>query len=572
MPSIISVLDKTFETTTENIAIDTSSTVDNALSVLKTNFFRLNHNINFAKKYLVEHTKESDFVGIGENLVILAENQLDPPSNNILQTFKYTFNNSSKINISFSVPSFNIYDMPPGVDIIDYIPNIETDCEYIDGDIIIFPGVPCALPEIAMCKKKLTKKILGKRINLGTIEYPCGIKQKTIGGIVLNKNDSSPDILFSFPGFKFKCQGNIVISGEMIIEITSDLPPDTFSDTLKSFDKDTYNSVTESGKKPITDSNAALRSIYLKKPDFVWLLNFAEWVKKNPLVTTKILDICITSIKISSTTSFKYFNASYGLESIFNINNLSYSENNYELLQGGRFISLSIGLSTAIQLKLMLGTYRIGQLFKDAAAAPEIADNFLGLISKMIISEKNTLQSGQRFRELSKALNYLNGLINSEYLNVTPFKIPNFVNMLKNVKNDVDLSLIFQVGLKNPPSCYMNAAVTFTFTQIFEFIKQYLADFIVDALLSSADAQLFLVNIEKEAIEFLIKPLKLPKSITSQIKQLNKKFDYARNLFKGYITIGIMESTSFLQKRINDELLNIPFRYPIKIPLFAYAV
>ena len=48
-----------------------------------------------------------------------------------------------------------------------------------------------------MCKKTLTKKVLGKRINLGTIDYPCGYKQKTIGSIVLNKNDNtSQKLLF----------------------------------------------------------------------------------------------------------------------------------------------------------------------------------------------------------------------------------------------------------------------------------------------------------------------------------------------------------------------------------------
>ena len=146
MPSIISVFNKTLDTTTQNIAIDTLSTVDDALNNIKKNFFIMNHNINFAKKYLLEQTKETDFVGIGEDLKILAEHQASQPSKNTLETFKYYFNSKTKINLSFSIPSFNIYDIPPGVDIIDYVPNVETDCDHIDGDIIIFPGLPCALP------------------------------------------------------------------------------------------------------------------------------------------------------------------------------------------------------------------------------------------------------------------------------------------------------------------------------------------------------------------------------------------------------------------------------------------
>jgi hypothetical protein len=565
MSPIISIFDKTLDTNIQNIAINTS-TLDNALSDIKKNFFRLNHNINFAKKYLLEHKQDiaDNIGGIGEELGTLAAYQLGllSPSGDSIKTFKFNFSNKSDINLSFSIPSFNIYDTPPGLDIIDYVPKFDSGCDYLDGDIIIFPGVPCALPEIAMCKKTLTKKILGKRINLGTIIYPCGYKQKTIGSIVLNKNESSPDILFSFPGFDFKCVGSINISGEITIEMTSGLPIDLFSKIFKGFDSATYNSITNFGKNPITDIATTLKSISVKNPSFQWFLKFAKYAITQTSPGISILNICITSIKISSTTSINYLSANYGSETLFNINNLSYSENNYELLKNGRYISISIDTTANIDFNIGLGSYQIGQLAKDA----EASSNLLGLIIKMITSEKNTSQTGIRFRELEVCLNFINKLLDSENESITPFKIPSFITMLKNVKTKVDLSLNLSISIIEPvPVVAFNASVIFTFAQIIEFIKQYLAEFVVDTLLSSADIQMFLINIESQAIEQLIKPAKLPDSITSQIHVLNKKFDYARNLFKGYITIGIMESTSFLQQFIPNK--NTNYTYNIEFPL-----
>lgn len=565
MSPIISIFDKTLDITTQNIDINTS-TLDNALSDIKKNFFRLNHNINFAKKYLLEHKQDiaDNIGGIGEELGTLAAYQLGllSPSGDPIKTFKFNFNNKTDINLSFSIPSFNIYDTPPGLDIIDYVPNFDSSCDYVDGDIVIFPGVPCALPEIAICKKTLTKKILGKRINLGTINYPCGYKQKTIGSIVLNKNESSPDILFNFPGFDFKCIGSFDISGEIIVEMSSGLPIDLFSKIFKGFDSDTYNSITNFDKNPITNIATTLKSISVKKPSFQWFLNFAKYAMSQTSLGIAILKICITSIKITSTTSLKYLTANYGSETLFNINNLSYSENNYELLKNGRYISASIDTTANIDFSIGLGSYQIGQLAKDAQSS----NNLLGLIIKMITLEKNTLQSGTRFKELENCLNFINKLLDSENNSTTPFKMPNFITMLKNVKTKVDLSLSLSISIIKPvPVVAFNASVNFTFAQIIEFIKQYLADFVVDALLSSADIQMFLINIESQALEQIIKPLKLPDSITSQVNVLNKKFDYARNLFKGYITIGIMESTSFLQQFIPNK--NTNYSYKIVFPL-----
>lgn len=567
MAPIISIFNKILDTTTENIPINTSTTVDNALNDIKKNFFRLNHSINFAKKYLIEHKQDiADGIGgIGEELGNLAAYQLGllTPSNDPIKTFKFKFNNKSNINISFDMPSFNIYDTPPGVDIIDYVPDVQTNSGYLDGDIILFPGLPSGLPEIAICKKKLTKKILGKRINLGTVEYPCGYKQKTIGGIVLNKSDNSPDVLFNFPGFKFKCIGNIDFSGEMTIEMSSGLPIDLFRKIFKEFDLKTYNSITNFDKNPITNIATALKLISQSVPNFQWFLKFAKYAMisqtQDEIV---ILEICITSIKISSTTTLKTFTASYGSESLFNINNLSYTEKDYELLQNGRYISASIDNNTTIDFSIGLGSYQIGQLVKGA----EASSNFLGLIIKMITSEKNTLTTGIRFRELEKCLNFINNLLNSENNSNIPFKAPNFINMLKNVKTKVDLSLSLSISIMEPETgLSLNAEVFFTLAQIIEFIKQYLADFVVDVLLSSADSQMFLINIEKQLIEHIIQPVKLPNSVTSQLNALNKKFDYARNLFQGYITIGIMESTSFLEKFIPNK--NTNYSYEIELPL-----
>lgn len=576
---IVSIFNNLLDTSTQNIAINTTN-VDNALSDIKTNFLRANHNISIAKKFLLNQAKDAadDVGGIGEELGTLAAYQLGliSPESNLLKTFKFNFNNKSNINIGFEIPSFNIYDLPPGAEVIDYVFTAENNCDYVGGDIILFPGVPCDFPELKICKKTLTKKICGKRINIGTVEYPCGLRQKTIGSIVLNKDDSPPDVLYNFPGCKFKCDGSIFVTGEMVVEMSTELPISLFTEILKKQDIDTYNSITTNGTKPITDTSQALKLIFNIRPNFQWFLNFAKYAIAFNSAGLAILNICITSIKISSTCSLKYLGANFGpsgatrtaygktskVTNGISINNLSYSENNYELLQKGRYISASISTNADINFEIGLGSYKIGQLFKDTAGD----DNFLGLIIKMINSEKNNTPPGIRLRELTEALNFLNGQINSEKLSDIPYRKPNFVNILKNIKTKVDLSLSLSVGVKEPvPVISFNSTICFTFAQIIEFIKKYLSDFIVDALLSSVDGQMFLANIELRAIEYVIKPFSIPNSITNIVDKFNKKFDYARNLFKGYVTIGIMESTSFLQKIITDK--NTTYSYTFSCPV-----
>ena len=123
---------------------------------------------------------------------------------------------------------------------------------------------------------------------------------------------------------------------------------------------------------------------------------------------------------------------------IFDIDNLSYSEENYELLKNGRYISASINTSADLKFSIGLGSYRIGQLYEYTTED----NNFLGLILKMIDSEKNKLPPGSiRFVKLVAASNFLYGQLQSEILSNSPFKIPNFINMLKNIKTKVDLSL-----------------------------------------------------------------------------------------------------------------------------------
>ena len=565
MSPIVSIFNKTLDTTTRNVNINPSANVDDALSILKTDFFRLNHSISIAKKYLLNKALDAadNVGGIGETLGTLAayHTGILQPSNDLLKTFKFKFNNNNNIKIGFDIPSFNIHDLPPGIDLVDYTPSVETNCDFVDGDIVIFPGLPCAAPEISMCKKTLTKKVCGKKINLGTVKYPCGFKQKTIGSIVLNKNDATSEYLYSFPGFNFNCQGNMAINGEMTIEMTSGLPVDLFTKILKEKEYPTYNLITNNGTNPITDVSLALKSIFNSKPNFQWFLNFAKYAIAYNSGGLTILNICITSIKINSTCSLKYLGASYGSDSIFNINNLSYSENNYELLQNGRYISASITTNADLNFSIGLGSYKIGQLYKDSTEA----NNFLGLIIKMIDSEKINLPPGMRLTELTNASNFLNNKLQSDILSNTPFMVPNFINMLKNVKTKVDLSLSLTFGLTKPPLLCLNGTVCFTFAQIIEFIKKYLSDFIVDVLLASPDAELFLVNIELQAIEFIIRPMKLPNAITSQVNVLNQKFDYARNLFKGYITIGVMESASFLQKMIPNK--NTTYSYTVPYPI-----
>ena len=284
MPPIVSIFNKNLNMVTQNININPLADVDNALNVLKADFFSLNHDISIAKNYLLNQAPDlADNVGgIGETLGTLAayHTGILQPSNDPLKTFKFKFNNNNNINLKFNIPSFDIHDLPPGVDLVDYTPSVENNCDYVDGDVIIFPGIPCAPPGITMCTKTLTKKICGKKINLGTVLYPCGYKQKTIGSIVLNKNDNTSQKLYSFPGFNFNCQANMEISGEMTIEMTSGLPVDLFTKILKEKYKSTYKS------EEYLDINT-IRYYYIAKSIINFHINYVD-----PNIEYNIIKFC----------------------------------------------------------------------------------------------------------------------------------------------------------------------------------------------------------------------------------------------------------------------------------------
>jgi len=593
---LISVFDTTLNTVTNNIPIDTS-TYDNALSGIKQNFFRMTHDINLAKRYLTEHKQDiADNVGnIGNSLGTIAAYQLGLliPSRDQLKQFNFKFNDRTPINLSFNLPSFDIYDLPPGVEVIDYVPKVKTSCDYLDGNIL-FPGVPCAPPEVIWCSKQLTKKVLGKRVNLGTIPYPCGVKQKTIGGIVLEKFSPSNNRLFHFPGFDFKCVGSFNINGEMIVDMESGLPIDLFIQLFKGFDLNTYNSVTDSDKNPITNIHAVLKTISVSKA-FQWFLDFAKYAMIRTPPSVVILAFTISSIKISCTATLDRFSATYGSNKLFDINNLSYRENNFELLQNGQFIETSITATSDIEFRVGLGSFRIGQLFASqirtdqstnqstnqstgqTSQTDEIVDasllfleygdyGFLGLIMIMIITEKARLKSGIRFRELDTCLNVINRLLAIERASLTSFQGPNIITMLTNIKTKVDLFISIHLTPIPVPLCMVTfgTKVYFTFGHIIEFIKQYLADFIILAAFGRAD--MLLATLNPSVIEDIINPISLPGEIYNSLARVNSIIEYGKNIVKGYITLSILETAGFLDNFVGPDggrtysyIMEIPF-------------
>ena len=446
-----------------------------------------------------------------------------PPTKEILKTYDFEFASTKSFDFSGSIPEIKVNDLPPGVKLLDYVPVYNPDCEVLSSDKVLFAGIPCGIPEVVMCKKVISKKVCGKRIYLGEVRYPCGYKQKTMHSVVLEPDDTEPSTIFTIPKTGFKMKGNIFTKVHLKAELYTNAPVSILRDAIKSFDASTYNKTTSNGTNPYTNTDDAIRRV-LEIQNFNWIIKLLHYTYSLALFGLYFF-FTITSIKLSYKVDFTSISAYHGSHK-FQATKLSYEQHDFETLKNDSFIALKLESKGALSLILNLGTYPLGDFNSTIAdKAVDLAE----LLKKCIQNELIQLDPTNtvRFNEINSVMSFLqSGNPITSYI-------------LNNINIDVNYSIKLCSSLKIPvPGIVGCSKYYFVFEDILEFIKVDLINGIVNVLSISTYADL--INLENSTF--------LPQDIKNKLKEINKKIQYANDLYVKYIESAADAAVKVLDK------------------------
>jgi len=444
-----------------------------------------------------------------------------PPTKEILKTYDFQFSTTTSFDFSGSIPEIKVNDLPQGIKFLDYVPVHNPECEVLGDGKILFAGLPCGVPELIMCKKVLSKKVCGKRIYLGEVHYPCGYRQKTIHSICLEPDDTEPSTIFTIPKTGFNMKGSIYIKVHLKAELYTNAPISILTDAIKSFDKLTYNKTTSNDTNPYTNTDDAIRRV-LEIQDLDWIIKLLQGAYS--IAQGLSFTFTITSIKLSYRVDFTNISAYYSKYQ-FQATKLSYEENDFETLKNGAYIALTLNTKLALSLIINLGTYPLGDFSSTTA---DKAVDLGALLKKCIQSELVKLDPTNtvRFNEINSVMSFLQG----------GHPISSYI--LNNINIDVSYSIKFCSSLKVPPGIVGCSKYYFVFEDILEFIKVDLINGIVNLLSISTYADL--IHLDNLAF--------LPQDITNKCKEINKKIDYANDLYIKYVESAADATVKVLDK------------------------
>ena len=521
---IVSLFDKNFqeEFTTGNMESHMEDVKTKLLNNIKKDSINSKKNLKSMLK-ATGGTDTPDEIEPNKGCVGLKYYPGIPPTKEILKTYDFEFSSTKSFDFSCSIPEIKVNDLPQGVKLLDYVPVYNPDCEVLSSDKVLFAGIPCGIPEVVMCKKVLSKKILGKTIYLGEVSYPCGYKQKTMHSVVLEPDDTEPSTIFTIPKTGFKMKGNIFTKVHLKAELYTNAPVSILRDAIKSFDKSTYNKTTSNGTNPYTNTDDAIRRV-LEIQNFDWIIKLLHYTYSLALFGLYFF-FTITSIKLSYKVDFTSISAYHGSHK-FQATKLSYEQHDFETLKNDSFIALKLESKGVLSLILNLGTYPLGDFNSTTA---DKAVNLAELLKKCIQNELVKLDptSTVRFNEINSVMSFLqSGNPITSYI-------------LNNINIDVNYSIKLCSSLKIPvPGIVGCSKYYFVFEDILEFIKVDLINGIVNVLSISTYADL--INLENSTF--------LPQDIKNKLSEINKKIHYANDLYVKYIESAADATVKVLDK------------------------
>ena len=157
--SIISIYDPILDVD-DSLKLDTSN-YDSYLEGIDKN--KLIKNDDYSEFYqLVNNNMKNE---TSEERIIwndLSKNMLEPSIKNTVNNvvnnsgmsrdFTWPYSESGAIDFGFGIPSFNIYDLPANVKLLDFRPSFDWRCYRGSMHRQIFPGIPCRI-EIVWCSR-----------------------------------------------------------------------------------------------------------------------------------------------------------------------------------------------------------------------------------------------------------------------------------------------------------------------------------------------------------------------------------------------------------------------------------
>ena len=465
-----------------------------------------------------------------------------------LRTFKFDFNITTPLKLNLSVPSFNIYDLPPGINILDYYPVIETGCEFADTSDpgMIFPGIPCAPPELTFCKKRVRIRLFGRTVRLPDIMYPCGIKFKTNYKISLEKSNFKPDVIYSFNGCGIKLNGSLNTTGKFTAQIILGIGATQFLELMRQVDFRTFVSIyqyfgEDGDPNEINMLNYLVK--VLKKP-IEWFLEIGLKMGTILLYTDyPIISVCITSIKFDYTIKLIDFNT-YCQNYNISVNNLEYKNKDIELLTNGKYISLGVYPFGKVNLDFYLGLVTLDY-------SGDYKGNLMDTIIMMVKNEIVTLLSNSQTSQTKNRLIYLKTF---QYVFDTLLSysktIPLYWDMLNMIKLKLEMTLRVcadpRLGYK--PIFLVCSTQTFT-----EETLKYLLEFVLYRLIDKYIYE----NVDRILIPEI--PVdQLPNIITAvsglkkKIDDFNAQINLANKKYKQFIDDAVRLAKEELLRLVED--------------------
>lgn len=597
MPSIISIVDNNapaFEVD-ENIVLNKTS-IDTYMEDFVNNFYKIKHGVERLKEIKELYEKREAELSISKTVEpivsdnsnnslhimpselnlpkLLASNPSIKPNKNKLVNVKDTgaqigclgtsfnlglppaFNKNFVIktgtfgfpvNINVSIPAFTVYDSDVGLDLIDYLPEIDTDCNYLPDDddetINVFPGLPCNII-IEWCKKCVNFRVpvINKKIRLCSPPYPCGIKIKTIGSISLEKANLIPAKLFEFNGFGLSFNGTLKNSWKFGINLTSNIPIKLFLKCIKQYSLSLYNTMTRNGTlEPPTRSDALdVLMILIKSFQDLISLGYVISNMLNTVVTGgEILyfNVALTSIKVNVEFNLNYFGVNYGSDS-YNITDLSETVTDYELLRDGKYISFyfSAGISgLALTAQYNIITAPLVDIILNpgnlSIPGKDIVDLVLVMLNNKMLKSANDQATFQKIKRDFDHFTNVKALINDA--------VPGFSTIVNRFSPIVSFGIGVCISPGFPVTAVGITTIQLQSVNVIKFIK----DFLVDIFLDFVTGEYFL-KLSNSLIDNI--PSNLG-SIKSTLRRINGLIDRANDLYRGLLELALAQGLNFLE-------------------------
>lgn len=464
---------------------------------------------------------------------------------------------TSNLYFYFVLPGFSIYDSDVGLNLLDYQPVVDNDCDFFsekEDAITIFPGLPCAPPDITFCRSCRSFRIFKRRFTTCSPPYPCGYKQKTNYQISLVKRNFFPENLFSFGGLSVVFNADVKTSSKITFRALSNVPVDTFIDLLKKFDNNIYIRISKNNTIKFSKADDVLKEFIYNFNDLELLLKFGifaiSYWKEGAFFS-----ISIISIKVRVNFYIHYFEADIGYPNNFKISNLRHDEDEIELFTSGQNITFELEFGGPISVSFNLFTGSLSKILKTAEDAYyEASDTIIGARTDLLAIILRLLRRMVRIGN--------SHLYNSQVALENIIKTASALNLgeiIRGFNPTISISLNLCI---DPKIAVPIAAICSTIKMYDINVMDVFKNFIKHQIIPTTDSAPF-----EEVGDSIINAIP-DNNIKNTLRDINNKVKYANNIYQGILTIAFNNAFQFLDRTYLNNI-NISPIVKVCIPIAA---